>query len=203
MKKFIAIILSVVFCFGAMITLTGCGGGYDDSALLEKIAKLERDIEEARNAEAIKGDKGDIGPQGPQGEPGINADNTELLQRIAELEALLNPTEAPIYELGEIFTYVSQGLELFAVTVNLHSTEEGYVVPRVKNLNMPGYAPSAFIIGRYFATSSFVNTTFSDTVLPIGGEASGGAVPVSAELLYLGFPTANGAMIPFVIYQIG
>jgi len=67
MKKLVVLLLSFVLMMGTVALFTGCS----DSALQDKIYRLEQELEDLRNAiQGPQGEQGNPGAQGPQGEQG-------------------------------------------------------------------------------------------------------------------------------------
>jgi len=175
MKKLSIVLISVLCLFA----LAACGGGiYDDTVLKDRIKQLEQDYSK------------------------LEQDYSDL-QSVVDSLLQSNSTDAKIYDLGETFTYVSAGISLFSIKVETHPTVTNAVRVTITNLNMPGYAPNDFVKGRYPSGNGFATMTFSTAILSINEESvEGGTVSASSTYLYLGFPMANNAIIPYAIYKI-
>jgi len=135
----------------------------------------------------------------------LEADNKALQAQIDLLIANSEGEEFKIYEMGETFTYISAGIPLFSIKVEPHpdpNAPNNYIHVSITNLNMPGFAPRAFVQGRYTSLDRWGNMTFSDYVLAIGAIGTWGGSSGTGEYLYLGFPTSNSVIIPYAIFRL-
>jgi hypothetical protein len=108
-----------------------------------------------------------------------------------------------IYQLGETFTFINHGLELFSLRLETSDVALAGFSVWVTNINLPGYAPNDFLRVRAQNNDVWMTQGFSTTILNIGGLA-GLTINNSftGNYLWFGFPTqGTSSMIPFVIFS--
>lgn len=135
-----------------------------------------------------------------------NIENTlaALQNRITELEKLV--TGKKIYKLGETATIYSNGIEILQITYE-SKPEPDSCVFRVKNINMPGMGIRSYINALVYSTTdntySYHDTSIPSSVLQLNDSRSFSLTASSTkDMIYFGFPAGNGAIIPYVIFQI-
>ena len=155
MKKFVVFILAVVMCLAVLpLTAATCGDGYDDSALLTKIAKLEQKLADAKQVDGIKGDKGDKGDTGAQGIAGEKGDKGDTGATGSQGPADPAGPQGPqgpqgpagnsnsetlkIYKLGETATVYFNGTAMFSITYTVKATTEIAGTFMFTNINLGG-----------------------------------------------------------------
>jgi len=188
MKKFVTFFVCAVLALSLSLSLIGCG-----SDLSARIDQLERDLAQAQDTLAdlesrlgIPGPTGPQGPAGPKGEP-------------------YQPELNKIYQLGETFTYISHGLELFSVKVERDITSPTGFSIFVTNHNMPGLAPNDFIRGRAHSPTGFLTFSFVDSIVAINAVSTTfPSISSTTTCIWLGTPspTSNRAMTPFVRFNV-
>ena len=210
MKKLFLLALVIVVGFAAL-SFAACT---DTSDLETRIAELERQLQ----AGGVKGEKGDPGvagpvdPQGPVGPQGGSADydDSALKERIAELEALLDPTQTPIYELGETFAYVSAGIPLFSIKVEITAEYPDAYTLTLTNFNMPNAQKDTYIRckSRTVSNSWGEGISVDSDRLNIGevdtthGMISFYNKPEPITHFYFGIPIGANDIIPYAIFKV-
>jgi len=210
---------------------------FDPTYLLNRIEELERQLDEARELQGLPGPPGQQGQQGLTPHIGDNGNwwigstdtgvravgqdgNAGQSPHIGNngnwwvgstdtgVSAQVGQTLNRIYQLGQTFTFINHGLELFSIRVVRAGANPTGISVTITNINMPGYAPSGFV--RMRAQSSpgadtFATYNFSNTLLPIGGlpHTQGfDLFNVGITQVYFGFPLAGDLMIPYAIFQV-
>jgi len=226
MKQFNKRILLIVLAISiSLIAFVGCSNDVDLGALESRIKQLEQELQEARNATAgpqgpqgpagSQGPTGNTGPQGPTGETGPQGETgaqgptgpqgEQGIQGPPGQDAI-PPELNRIYQLGETFTFISHGLELFSIRIEYRPDLLGNIGVWITNLNMPGYAPSSFVQMRALNLTggTFVTWTPTGSALPIGETWSSETLNFSGNYVWFGFPTATtaNAMIPYAIFRV-
>jgi len=158
-----------------------------------------------------KGDTGDVGPAGPQGPAGSGAyDDSALLERIAELESLLNPVETPVYELGETFTYVSAGIPLFSIKVEITEAHPDSYTLTITNINMTNAQRDSYIRcrSRSVLSSWASGLGVGTSRLNIGETYTNRELisfhnsPYALTHFYFGIPVGTNDIIPYAIFKV-
>jgi len=148
---------------------------------------------------------GPEGPQGPQGEQGIQGPPGES-----------GIQEERIFELGETFTYISQGLRLFSLRVIEDANAPNGFVLYATNHNMPGYGLNSFVLmrfyqqplgsetGRTFFTRDFDTADATIITLETTRRINLPLPSWVGSSLWFGWPTAvtTASMIPYAIFRI-
>jgi len=187
MKKLVIIFISIVLVFGTVAIFTGC---FDTNALEQRIAELERELDELRELDGIPGPQGPIGPQGEQGPPGTAGNGQQ---------------EERIYLIGETFTYYSpSNIPLFSITLELHPMLPSAINARLTNHNIPGFIPNGFIVARLQTATGFATLHFGNSVLAAGNSATAGGSSASGKYIWFGAPNEihSDAMMPIVRFRI-
>lgn len=139
MKKFIVVLVVVL----ALFSFAACAS-YNDSALLERISKLEQELADAKQGGGIKGDKGD---KGEQGEAGAYND-TDLKNRISELEN--QQTGSKTYKMGDTCNVYNNGLLLYSITFDSIDIGITRLLVTLKNYTVPQTSSSSRHRGIFF-----------------------------------------------------
>ena len=143
------------------------------------------------------------------------SDTKDLKARITALEQELanakqadviknDSVAAQVYYLGDTFTYLAGGLELFSIKIEESSNPSIIVNITVKNLNLPGRAPDDFVNMQCYNGNTYSTYTFSATPLQTGGEYStpiGYPSANGGKIWHFGFP-ATKSLIPYAIFDL-
>ncbi|MCL2847537.1 MAG: collagen-like protein [Firmicutes bacterium] len=108
-----------------------------------------------------------------------------------------------IYQLGETFTYVSHGLELFSITVTQGGTDTSVAIT-IYNHRVPNFNPSLFV--RMSSTMNGVNfftNNFSSTTIAIGStHQQGWNLHDPMIQSWFGSPIGTNSINTFAIFQL-
>jgi len=222
MKKLLILALCAVLAV-SVFAFVGCS----DSALQDKIYRLEQELEDLRNAiqgpagpqgeQGNPGAQGPAGPQGEQGNPGAQGPQGEQGNPGAQgPQGPAGPQGEPgqdaptpelnrIYQLGETFVYYSHtGLRLFSIEVIPSIADPtGFLTITITNHNVPNFIPQDFLRGRRGGiTGPTVSVNFlASDAIPIGDEF-GQHDTRAGSYLWIGTQVGNNSILPFVRFRI-
>ena len=182
-KKLISIVLALLLGL-SLLAFAACGAC--DCADVQGLPGPQGPAGQ-EGAQGPPGNDGQQGNQGIQGPPGQDAPTIELNR---------------VHQLGDTFTYVSQGLELFRIRVTVHPTFPESFAIIITNLNIPGAAPDDFVRYRRGITS-FVTLPISSSQLPLNLPTTFGSNFLATQYVWFGTPIGSGnSIIPFVVFRV-
>jgi len=199
-KKVFSVILALVLGL-SLLAFAACNGNgeTDLSSLLERIEQLEQELAEARESGGIPGPAGQQGipgPPGPQGDQGIQGPPGQ--------DAPI-PQLNRIHQLGDTFTYVSQGLELFSIRVHLNIDNSALFHITITSINSPHFVINDFVRRRNGNTTFSSVLNFPLTILhfdePATFNSSFGGLGAGNNYIWFGTPLGN-TIKPFVVFRV-